>query len=248
MNSRLIQVEMLSAGDREAMYHLLSKHFQGVTWDGFLTDLYRKNWVLCLEEADTHILKGFTTLRWQPMLVEGNSSNVLYSGDTIVDPSAWQSALLPRAWIAAVYWLQHYSPIAQPQQRLYWLLICSGFRTYRFLPTFCREYYPRYDQPTPAVTAQLMAQLAQSYYLEEYQSTTGIVHLTHPQILRDNLIGIPKGRQANPHIQFFTDQNPGYRQGDELVCFTEFCDTNLTRAGHRIWQSAQSLKFQVAHI
>jgi len=40
--------------------------------------------------------------------------------------------------------------------RYVWLLITSGFRSYRFLPLFWREFYPRYDSVTPQQVQQLI--------------------------------------------------------------------------------------------
>ena len=65
--------------------------------------------------------------------------------DTIVRRDAWGSSALPRTWIASVNALRrHY-----PRGRYYWLLITSGYRTYRFLPLFWRNFAPCFDEPTP---------------------------------------------------------------------------------------------------
>ncbi|MGL5065566.1 MAG: hypothetical protein ACRC62_36820 [Microcoleus sp.] len=239
MNSWLLPVRELEASDRAAMYALLENHFQGITWEVFQSDLERKNWVLLLKDETSHTLKGFTTLMFCQTRFAGEKISIVYSGDTIVDPSAWSSTALPRNWIAAIDFLHQ----KYPDNKLYWLLICSGFRTYRFLPTFWQEFYPRYDAATPDRTANLMANLVREYYGNFYQETLGIVRFPHPQILGDKLIEIPTGRQTNPHIQFFEKKNPGYRLGDELVCFTEIRYDNLTRAGKRMWQANSSLKF-----
>ncbi|MBW4562419.1 MAG: hypothetical protein KME32_14965 [Mojavia pulchra JT2-VF2] len=239
MKSWLVPVQKLQPSDRIAMYALLNNHFKGVTWDAFQADLERKNWVLLLREEITNVLKGFSTLMLCQTTFSGERISVVYSGDTIVDPSAWSSTTLPRTWIAAVNYLRQY----HAPNKLYWLLICSGFRTYRFLPTFWQEFYPRYDAATPADVANLTTHLAQEYYGEFYEETTGIVRFQHPQILREGLIEIPTGRQTNPHIQFFEEKNPGYRLGDELVCLTEIRYENLTRAGQRMWQSESLLEF-----
>ncbi|MBD2183215.1 hypothetical protein [Aerosakkonema funiforme] len=239
MNSWLVPVEKLRPCDRTAMYALLENHFEGVTWDGFQTDLDRKNWVLLLRDETSNALKGFSTMMLCQTVFSGEQISVVYSGDTIVDPSAWSSTALPRTWIAAVNFLrQHYA-----ENKLYWLLICSGFRTYRFLPTFWQEFYPRYDAATPDRIANLMGSLAREYYGNSYQEAIGIVRFKHPQILKDRLIEISTGRQTNPHIQFFEEKNPGYRLGDELVCLTEIRYDNLTRAGQRMWQAKSSLQF-----
>ncbi|CAN1213202.1 N-acetyltransferase domain-containing protein [Tumidithrix helvetica PCC 7403] len=237
MKSWLIKVADLNLSDRQEMFELLTSYFKDVTWDVFQTDLNRKNWALLVKDETSSILKGFSTCYLLHTCFAGEAIDVVYSGDTIVDPSAWTSTILPRAWIASINFLHHQYCA---QTKLYWLLICSGFRTYRFLPTFWKEFYPRYDGVTPACTAALIDHLAQVYYGDFYQPATGIVRFPHPQILQDSLIEIPKGRQSNSHIRFFEANNPGYRQGDELVCLTEVRYDNLTRAGQRMWQ-AQSL-------
>ncbi|MFB2976821.1 hypothetical protein [Microseira sp. BLCC-F43] len=238
MNSWLVPVQELRPSDRTAMYTLMNSHFKGITWDGFQTDLDRKNWVLLLRNETTNTLKGFSTLMFCQTKFLGEKISVIYSGDTIVDPSAWSSTTLPRTWITAVNFLrQQYA-----ENKLYWLLICSGFRTYRFLPIFWKEFYPRYDKDAPVLIENLMASLAQEYYGDRYDKATGIVRFKSPQILREGLIEIPQERQANPHIQFFTTKNPGYRFGDELVCLTEICYENLTHAGQRMWEAESSLE------
>lgn len=240
MKSWLVPVQKLLTSDRIAMYALLNNHFRGVTWEVFQADLERKNWVLLLRDEITDTLKGFSTLMLCQTTFWGEKISVVYSGDTIVDPSAWSSTTLPRAWIAAVNFLREY----HAENKLYWLFICSGFRTYRFLPTFWQEFYPRYDAVTPVAVENLIVNLARAYYGEFYQPTAGIVRFPYPQILREGLIEIPAGRETNPHIKFFEEKNPGYRLGDELVCLTEICYDNLTRAGKRMWLSESLLKFE----
>ncbi|MBC6436087.1 hypothetical protein FM036_44650 [Nostoc sp. HG1] len=238
MKSQLVLVKNLPMSDQEAMYSLLENYFEGVTWNGFQSDLERKNWALLLKD-ESNVLKGFSTLLLCQRVFSGEQISVVYSGDTIVDLTARFSTMLPRTWIAAVNLLHQ----RHAESRLYWLLICSGFRTYRFLPTFWKEFYPRYDATTPHDHADLITHLAREYYGDYYQEATGIVRFKHPQVLRNGLIEIPTGRQTNPDIQFFEAKNPGYRQGDELVCLTEIGSHNLTRSGQRMWQAGSPLEF-----
>jgi hypothetical protein len=233
MKTSLISVDRLTISDRQGMYLLLQNNFQGITWESFNLDLARKNWVLLLKDQTSDNLKGFSTLLLSQKSFNRELINVIYSGDTIVDPTAWSTITLPRSWITAVNFLrQSYS-----DYKLYWLLICSGFRTYRFLPTFWRNFYPCYHVPTPDIIKELMIYLAQEYYGNYYDQNLGIVRFTQPQILRSGLIEIPAGRKNNPHIQFFEQKNPHYYLGDELVCFTEISYDNLTDAGKRMWES-----------
>jgi hypothetical protein len=239
IKSQLVWIEALTDRDREAMFLLLSTHFDGVDSTVFQADLNGKNWVLLLKDENSGVLKGFSTLLLQKSTIGGEIINVVYSGDTIVDPSAWSSTMLPRAWIAAINFLSQQNNL----HRLYWLFICSGFRTYRFLPVFWQEFYPCYNVGMPVSTHALMTHLATEYYGDRYQPELGIIRFDRPQMLKSDLMEIPIERQSNPHIKFFMHQNPGWELGDELVCLTEIKYDNLTAAGRRMWQSELPLEF-----
>lgn len=234
MHSQLVSTQTLNSDDYEAMYALLESHFTGVTSDIFARDLAGKNWVILIKDTLDQ-LKGFSTLQLYDVIVNDCRFSVVYSGDTIVDPTAWNSATLPRAWIQAIHQL------SCPDKRLFWLLISSGFRTYRLLPTFWQMFYPRYDQSTPADIQQLMHHLAEQQFGHAYNHQTGIVQFPQPQKLSPVLGTIPQERRTDPHIQFFEQVNPNHSQGDELVCLTEICAENLTAAGRRMWFSRQSI-------
>jgi hypothetical protein len=60
------------------------------------------------------------------------------------------------------------------------------------------------------------------------------VQLDRPQVLAGDLVDVPAGRAADPHVRFFLERNPGFVRGDELVCLTRIADDNLTRAGLRM--------------
>jgi hypothetical protein len=220
--------ESLSAAQRDEMFSLLARHFDGVIRDQFERDLQEKNWVLEIRR-DGRLL-GFSTLLVREAEHEGRALTAVYSGDTIVALEAWRSPALARAWIAAVNQLR--TPF--PGRPCYWMLLTSGFRTYRFLPVFWRDFHPRPDAPTPTPTQRLLDQLARAQYGSRYDATAGIVRLPQPQRLRGWLAKIPPGRLADPHVAFFLSRNPGHAQGDELVCLTEISDHNLTRAGRRM--------------
>ncbi len=184
--------------------------------------------MLLLEEPGG--LQGFTTMLFYRAEDRGETVNVVYSGDTIVAPEAWGSSVLAPAWIAAVQRLHRQRPAAG----LVWLLIASGYRTYRFLPVFCREFFPRHDRTTPPAAAELMTRLASERFGSAYDPDAGIVRFAEPQVLAPELRGIPAERLRNPHVAFFARANPGHDRGDELVCLTELADANLTPAGRRM--------------
>jgi hypothetical protein len=231
MKARLVATQNLHPYERDSMYELLQTHFEGTQPEVFAADLAQKNWVVLLE--DEQILKGFSTLLLYKTQFNGKIITIIYSGDTIVDPSAWTSSVLPRAWISAVQYLrQRYA-----SGPLYWLLISSGYRTYRFLPTFWQQFYPRYDLPTPPTLAALIDFLCWNQFQHHYDEAAGVIRLSQPQALREGLRQIPVERLSDPHVAFFLQRNPGYVQGDELVCLTEITEANLTAAGRRMWNA-----------
>lgn len=224
----LIPVAGLDVRQHDEMFDLLSRHFAGVTRAQFERDLAEKNWVIELRHGGR--LVGFSTLLATSSLCEGQSLTALYSGDTIVAPEARGTPELSRTWIAAVNRLRN----DFPGRPCYWLLLTSGFRTYRFLPVFWREFYPRCDAPTPACRQRLLQHLARERYQGHFDATAGLVRFPQPQRLRDPLARVPAGRRADPHVAFFLARNPGHATGDELACLAEISESNLTLAGHRM--------------
>jgi hypothetical protein len=220
----------LSASARDDAFSLLGRHFAGVAREQFEEDLAAKNVILTLRDAATGALSGFSTMLVYETLVDGSPVSVVCSGDTVVDPSAWNSAALPREWIAAVKRLR----VDYPNGPYYWLLITSGFRTYRLLSTFWQRFYPRHDAPTSPAQQRLLDALAGERFGMGYDPASGIVRFERPQVLRPHLAGIPSERLSDQHVAFFSARNPGHVHGDELACLCELSEDNLTRAGRRM--------------
>src|SRR5688572_23005722 len=222
----------LTDAERAEMLALLEAHFDGVCAAQFSRDLAGKDWVLRIVRDGT--LVGFSTLKVFRAAHESRCVNVIYSGDTVMAPESWGSPVLAKGWIALVRAIQS----ARPQEPWYWLLLSSGFRTYRFLPVFWRSFWPRHDAEMPDDVRSLMDDLAQRRFGESYDAAAGVVRFAAPQRLRDHLAEVPDGRASDPHVRFFLDRNPGHSDGDELVCLTELSDGNLTAAGARMVRSS----------
>ncbi len=218
----------LTPDQRSEMFSLLDGYFEGVSRPQFERDLAEKNRVILLRRDGR--LVGFSTLLLYGAEYENAPVTIVYSGDTIVAPEARGTPLLARAWITAVNRLRE----DHPPGRCYWLLLTSGFRTYRFLPVFWREFHPRFDAPPPPVVQRLIDRLARERFAGQYDAAGGIVRFARPQRLRGSLAEIPPGRTADPHVAFFLARNPGHAGGDELVCLTELSAANLTPAGRRM--------------
>lgn len=229
---RLVERAALSPAEERAMFALYARHFVGARRDVFRADLDDKGWVVLLEREDE--LVGFSTLARYDARLGGATVGVVCSGDTIVERSARSSPALAACWIGAVNRLRSGSA------PLYWLLLVSGFRTYRFLPRFWARFHPRFDRRSRLEVRALVDALAAERFGERYDREAGIVRFAHPAVLRGDLRGIPPERMRDPHVAYFARRNPGHERGDELVCLTEIAPGNLTRAGRRMWRAGEA--------
>ena len=178
-------------------------------------------------------LVGFSTLAmWRTTGPNGRPATVVCSGDTIVVPEAWGSWTLPRHWVRAVHGLH----VREGDGELYWLLICSGFRTFRFLPVFFLDYAVAGEPPSveAARAWHWMRRLATGRWAEQFDALAGVVRLSHPHRLRPGLVDVPPGRLDQPDVRRFLRLNPGHHHGDELVCLARLSPNNLTAAGRRM--------------
>jgi hypothetical protein len=125
----------LPAATVDEMVQLFSEHYEVACPEHFLRDLAEKDQVVLLRDEDSGALQGFSTLALYTTTVQGQQVGVAYSGDTIIRPAFWGTPALPSVWIKRV--LAFAAELPQP---VYWLLISSGYKSYRFLPVFYREF------------------------------------------------------------------------------------------------------------
>lgn len=222
------EVASLRPHEREAMLALMRRHFREVTPETFAADLDEKeSAVLLYDEAGT--LAGFSTLLRMTARVDGREAVAFFSGDTVVDERARGLAALPRLWSRHVFARAR----RQPETETYWFLISSGYKTYRFLPTFFQRFVPAPGRADERASA-LLAAFARERFGDRFDPATGVVRLEHPTPLREGVAEITPHRLRDPHVAFFARQNPGHARGDELACLTRIHPGNLTPAGRRM--------------
>jgi len=223
----------LTERERTEMYELFQTYFAGTTQAQFETDLAEKETAILLRAGASAAIQGFSTLMRIETRVGGRDVVAFFSGDTIVAREYWGETELSKLWSRAVFAEADGICEKRPDTAVYWFLICSGYKTWRFLPVFFRDFYPHPDHPTPECTQKILDELATRKFGAQYQKETGVVKLRSATPLREGVANVTQERLRDPRIAFFVRMNPGYQEGDELACLAEISRSNLTRAGER---------------
>jgi hypothetical protein len=222
-------VPSLTNEDRRAMVSLYLAHYQGTSETLFFNDLKDKTEVL-LVRCGT-VLVGFTTLQVYEVEWERKRIRVVYSGDTVVNRAHWGQQALAFAWIARMGELKH----EKPDVPIYWFLIVKGHRTFRYLPTFSRSFYPHWSLDRSDLKA-LVDALACEKFGDDYNPTSGVVEFAESKGHLKDDIALPTERERTKEsVKFFLQRNPNYLRGHELVCLCELSEENLKPQAKRLF-------------
>ena len=226
----LLARENLTASRKDQMFELMSASFEGLDYETFSRDLKEKDWVILLTNSAGRIV-GFSTQMLTSAEVDGARVRAVFSGDTIVDRNYWGQTELIRIWGRfALRLIDRYE--GDP---LYWFLICMGYRTYRFLPVFFHEYYPRPGAEIPERTRVVLETLAGAKFGDHFDREAGIIRRGRASTrLRPGVGEVDTARERNPHIRFFVSRNPDHVEGEELACIAPLTRENLKPRAHAI--------------
>lgn len=227
-STRIQPIANLSQKERHRVVALYLQYYCAADEDQVIHDLEKKREILLLEYGQT--LVGFTSLqlftyRWQNQPIQ-----VVFSGDTVVAREHWGQQAL------AFRWIQHMAEIKQqqPDMPLYWFVIIKGHRTFKYLPTFGKSFYPHWSIDRSDLKP-LADFLATDMFGEHYNPETGVVEF---EISRGHLkpgIAEPSEQEmCKPAVRFFLEKNPNYRIGHELVCLCELEQDNMKSFTRRL--------------
>jgi len=230
---QVVEVAAIGEAGQREMFSLFERYYEGTGFEIFRRDLLAKDHAVLLRDR-LGVLRGFSTLALYTREYRGGPLKVVFSGDTIVDERAWGSHAFAFSWLRWVGALK----ARAPQVPLYWLLISKGHRTYRYLPAFSRSYYPAHDRPTPPPVQALMDFLAADRFGAAYKAASGVLRFAGLEgHLRSHYARIPEKDLRLPEVRYFLQRNPGYAQGDELVCLCELAADNLRPIARRVFES-----------
>lgn len=223
------KISELSEQNYRDMKNLYLSHYDGSTALQVETDLQDKSEAILVFNQES--LVGFTTMKVYEYEWAGRNIQVVYSGDTIVDPAHWGQQALAFTWIAKMGELKR----GKPELPMYWFLIVKGHRTYKYLPVFGKSFYPHWNIDRSDLKP-LADDLAQKKFGKDYNPTTGVVEfpLSKGHLKPD--IALPSEEEKSKDaVRFFLQRNPNYIQGHELVCLCEITEDNMKPLTRRIF-------------
>lgn len=231
----VVDVKTFTDKDINEMYALMAEFYDNIQKDIFIQDLYDKEYCIILKDEDAKI-QGFSTQKILHFPVDGKEVNGLFSGDTIVHKQHWGS--LEGIRTVLTFGLE----CGKRYENFYWFLIVKGYKTYKILPTFFKEFYPNYREKTPTLMQKCIDSFGEYFYPNEYNKLSGIIEYTKTKdILKDGVADITERRMKDHDIRFFCEKNPHHLKGNDMICITRLHkDTILDKVKHRLFMERKA--------
>ncbi len=221
----LVTPFVLSKSDRAGMYALMVANYDGMDQERFEKDLEQKDLVIVLRDRE-NVIQGFSTVAFNPNGIGLDGYDVIFSGDTIIAPEHWGSPALSQGFRSVLGGFK----AAVGDRSLYWFLISKGYRTYMYLPLYFKRYFPAAENDRYEDLSKIAGTCAAALYPEAWDSISGLIRFPIPHDrLKPELAAVEPKKSNNPHVRFFLERNPGYFNGDELVCLVRIEKENLLR-------------------
>jgi hypothetical protein len=212
------------------MSRLYLENYDGTSETIFRDDLAEKDEAILLF-CDERLV-GFTTLKVYEAMWHSKPIRVVYSGDTIVNPQNWDQQKLTFAWISRIGKIKQSAPTLP----LYWFLLVKGHRTYKYLSVFCNSFYPHWTE-FRADLKSLADQLAGARFGNDYYPETGIISFPVSRgHLKAEIANASREEMNKASTRYFSQKNPNYLIGNELVCICELEEFNMKPMAARIFR------------
>lgn len=224
--------------EQRAMFELLARYYDGVSYEQFKRDLTEKQFVIRLFSHSGQMV-GFSTIQLIHSSHLGRPIVTLFSGDTVIDKACWGQKTLQQAFVRFIIQLK----LKKPWRRVYWFLITKGYKTYLLIRKNF-QCHPNYQGPIPKEKQSILASVARLKYPEEFDEKRGVIAFEKCQgKVKEEFEDIGMEEQKNPDIAYFLEANPNYKDGEELCCLAEIRmrDLSYVSLKYFFWKPVQRL-------
>lgn len=220
LKGSIIEIKDINEESINEMYQLMANFYDNVDYNVFLKDLYNKDYCIILKENDT--IRGFSTQKVINFTLNDKVIYGIFSGDTIIHKENWGSLELFQIFA------KFFFDLGMQYDNFYWFLIVKGYKTYKILPAFFNSFYPTYRYDMPPEIKQIADRFGEVFYKDEYNKTNGIIeYKSIKDKLKKGVADITDDKLQDLDIKFFSQSNPDYINGNDMVCITELRLENL---------------------
>ena len=222
---QVVRVGELAASDISDMLALFQRNYDNVNLDKFHDDLAKKDFVVMVRDHEGRVC-GFANLAELDHWFDGQPHRLIFSGDTIVDPTYWGANSLLDGCLA----LLAARAVHNGDTPTYWLLTTKGHRPYRLLKLYFKRYWPSGEEAVCANELQPLCDSAGTeLFRDQYCVETGVKRAGPLEEKPSGKLATVSDRDARrADVEFFLSRVPDCRIGDELVCLAWFSPENMT--------------------
>jgi len=191
--------------------------------------------VVLFRSQGERALVGMASVDVYPVLFQGHRLAVIYTSHVLVREQYRGHNLIQRVGFRTFLEVR----LRFPLRPIYWFFDTFSYKSYLLLPRNFREFWPRFDRPTPERERALMHQLAVQVHGSAWRPAQGIVVRSGQKRLRPETAPLEEKLAASPDVEFFARVNPGHAEGDMLVCLCPLNAANWLSIGIRAFERAR---------
>lgn len=165
-------------------------------------------------DSATRELIGMAAIEVSPVDFDGQRLLMIFTSHTVVDERYRGQNLIQRAGFRT--WLG--TCLRYPLHRKFWVFDSFSYKSYLLLPRNLVEFWPRFDQPTPAWEATLIEHYGQLKYGSDWRAGGVVARSPRKRLLPQTAPLDARLLAADPNLRFYAERNPGHAEGDMLFC------------------------------
>lgn len=221
--NQLIRKTDLLEQDITEMYQLMDSFYDNINPKEFLRTLAKKDYVF-LVRGPYGAIKAFTTMQLFTIPGSKPKAQGILVGDIITHQNfLWERNLI---WEALV----RFERIPSKYMERYVFLTCEDYWTYQVFKDSFYRFYPSEEQDTPIYIKKIMNSFGEYYFNGEYEVVNGIIkHRCFPRKMKEDRRKMREDAMGKDALNeggnaYFLLRNPGYADGDGLVCIAELAE------------------------
>lgn len=180
---------------------------------------------------------GISAIDIVPEEFNGKKACAIYTGNTWVR-NDWRNANLIQI-LSFISMLE--AKARYPLHRLYWFFGSNNYMSYRLLYRNFEQFWPSPKTETPSWEHSYMQHLGAFFFDDTINKDSLIWSQACSRSFNDSDTQLSDKLMQDPYIQYYIQRNPGYTQGDRLMCMAPLDKNTIPQivqlSAKRLWKS-----------